>query len=458
MKFNHFFALLFVLHTIASVVPMDNVSTVAEAAAAFNDRKVKRLNFDFGPGQVAAASVRVIQNDLYSAATGYGFENGSAINCVNRGGSDAQRSDFCTSDQPFFFSVALPEGNYRVTVTLGDSQNISTTTVKAESRRLMLKDVSTQAGEFSTRTFTVNIRNDRIATGGAVSLKPREQGVFHWDDKLTLEFSGKRPCLAAMAIVSVSNATTVFLAGDSTVTDQTNEPYAAWGQMLPRFFNAGVAIANHAESGETLLAFRHEHRLDKILNQIRSGDYLFIQFTHNDQKPGANHLDPFTTYQEQLKYYIGEARTRGAIPVLVTSMNRRTFDGAGKITNSLGDYPEAVRQIARSEKVALIDLAAMSQVFYETLGPDRSIRAFVHYPAGTFPGQDKELKDDTHFNSYGAYELARCVVEGIRASKLGLVKYLVDDAGRFDPAHPDPIEEWALPASPFRLFAKPAGS
>ncbi|MEO6393339.1 MAG: rhamnogalacturonan acetylesterase [Pyrinomonadaceae bacterium] len=458
MKFRNFFAYLFVLAIVGSVDLTDRVSPVAEAAAPFNEQKVKRLNFDFGPGQLAAGAMQVTAQDVYSAATGYGFEAGAAVNCLGRGGNDAQRSDFCTSDHPFFFSVALPEGNYQVTLTLGDRQDVSITTVKSESRRLMLKDVLTLPGKFVTPTFTVNIRNSQIATGGAVSLKPREQGVFHWDDKLTLEFSGKRPCIDAVEIVPVNQAITVYLAGDSTVTDQTNEPYAAWGQMLPRFFARGVAIANHAESGETLRAFRNEHRLDKILSQIRSGDYLFIQFTHNDQKPGADHVDPFTTYQEQLKYYIGEARQRGATPVLVTSMNRRTFDAAGKISNSLGDYPDAMRQTAKAEKVALIDLAAMSQAFYEALGPDRSVRAFVHYPAGTFPGQDKELKDDTHFNAYGAYELARCVVEGIRANKLGLVKYLVGDDGRFDPSHPDPLDNWSLPASPYRVFAKPAGS
>src|SRR5207302_2127569 len=102
-------------------------------------------------------------------------------------------------------------------------------------------------------------------------------------------------------------------------------------------------------------------------------------------------------------------------PVLVTSMNRRTFGADGKITNSLGDFPEAVRQVAREEKVPLIDLHAMSAKFYEAMGPTDSTRAFVQYPANTFPGQPKELKDNTHFNAYGAYELARCVVEGIKA-------------------------------------------
>ena len=100
----------------------------------------------------------------------------------------------------------------------------------------------------------------------------------------------------------------------------------------------------------------------------------------------------------------------------------------------------------------------MSKIFYETLGPENSIKAFVHYPANTFPGQDKELKDDTHFNAYGGYELARCVIEGIKANKLGIAKFLVEDVPSFDPAHPDDVDKWSLPASPFIAIEKPAGS
>jgi len=242
---------------------------------------------------------------------------------------------------------------------------------------------------------------------------------------------------------------TVYMAGDSTVTDQAKEPWCAWGQMLPRFFQEGVAIANHAESGESLKEFIGERRLDKLLEAMQPGDYLFIQFTHNDQKPGPNHVDAYTDYRSYLKLYINQARLHGAIPVLVTSMLRRNFGEDGKIVNTLEDYPDAMRQTAKEENVPLIDLNVMSKAFYEALGPEKSTRAFVHYPAGTYPGQTAELKDDTHFNAYGAYELAKCIVEGIKAEKLGIAKYLVEGLPVFDPAHPDSLETWNLPASPF---------
>jgi lysophospholipase L1-like esterase len=190
---------------------------------------------------------------------------------------------------------------------------------------------------------------------------------------------------------------------------------------------------------------------------MKPGDYLFIQFTHNDQKPGPDHVDAATDYKSYLRLYINEARLRGATPVLVTSMNRRSFGPDGKIVNTLEDYPEAMRQLAHDENVPLIDLNAMSKIFYEALGPDQSTKAFVHYPANTFPGQTAELKDDTHFNSYGAYELAKCIVEGIKTDQLGIATYLLGDTPPFDPPHPDPVALWNLPPTPFNTPAAAAG-
>jgi lysophospholipase L1-like esterase len=413
--------------------------------------------FDFGPGEAAPGYVRVAADAAYASGPGYGFEDGPPVIGVDRGGDDPLRGDFCTSDRPFRFSVDLPEGNYDVTVVLGDRTEGAEATVKAESRRLMLERVRTEAGAFATRTFTVNVRNGRLGDGGSVRLNDREKDARHWDDKLTLEFDGPRACVCALEIVPAGGAVTVFLAGDSTVTDQPREPYSSWGQMLPRFFKPGVAVANHAESGRALRSFLAEKRLDKILEAIGPGDYLFLQFGHNDQKERGPGVGASTTYRASLEHYLKEARARGAIPVLVTPMHRRTFDDAGAIRNSLGDYPDVVRRVARDEGVALIDLHAMSARFYEALGPEGSKKAFVHFPAGSFPGQEAALKDDTHFNAYGGYELARCVVEGIRAAKLDLARSLDPDVPPFDPSRPDPVATWALPASPTGPAATPEG-
>jgi len=436
-------------------------SAQALPAAPMPSSAPSSYNFSFGPQPAPAGATQILATTVYSSTQQYGFEPGADVTCTQRSGSASAPASatggFCTSDKPFFFSVGVPEGDYDVTFTFGDSQGESLTTVKAESRRLLLEGVKTASGEIATRSFTLNVHYPEIAGGRQVALKQREVGTWDWDHKLTFEFNNTHPAIDAITITKVEHAITVYIAGDSTVVDQTDEPWCAWGQMLPRFFKPGVSISNQAESGETLKAFISENRLAKVVSTMKPGDYLFIQFNHNDQKEGPDHVDAATDYKSYLRLYINEARLRGAQPVLVTAMNRRSFGPDGKIVNTLGDYPDAVRQLAQEENVPLIDLNAMSKIFFEAMGPDNSTKAFVQYPANTFPGQTHELKDNTHFNSYGAYELAKCIVEGIKTDQLGIAKYLIGDTPPFDPAHPDPVTQWNLPLSPFSTPVAPAG-
>jgi lysophospholipase L1-like esterase len=415
-------------------------------ASAYREAAPLTRKFDFGPGSVAAGYERVISQNIYSRKVGFGFEPGPKIACIDRGGKGSLRSDFCTSEQPFYFSIALPEGNYHVTVTFGDAAADSVTTVKAELRRLMLQRVETKPGKFETRSFTVNIRTPQITAGSEVKLKDREKTseAWAWDEKLTLEFNNTRPAICAIEITRV-DVPTIYLLGDSTVCDQPREPYDSWGQMLTRFFKPGIAIANHAESGESLRSSLGAKRLDKVLSVMKPGDYLLIQYGHNDEKEKGEGIGAFTSYKADLKKFVAGARQRGAIPVLITPVQRRTFDQDGKITNSHGDYPEAVRQAAKEERVALIDLNAMSKPLYEAWGVEPSKRAFAP-------------NDNTHHNNYGSYELAKCIVEGIRANQFDLRKYLVTDVPRFDPSHPDAFESFKIPASPIVAEVKPLGS
>jgi lysophospholipase L1-like esterase len=367
--------------------------------------------------------------------------------------SPAIEGNSCTSDKPFFFSVPIPEGSYRITVVLGGPQ-AAVTTVRAESRRLMLEKIPTAPNAAVTKIFDTNVRYPEIAgqPNTEVKLKPRELGILDWDHKLTLEFNGDHPSVRSIDIEPIPNEPVLYLAGDSTVVDQYFEPWAAWGQMLPRFFLPGIVIANHAESGETTRSFVGEHRLAKIMTTMKPGDYLFLQFAHNDMKPGAVSLDDF---KKLLADYIAQTRAKGATPVLITPMNRRTFDDDGHITNSFGPYPDAVREVAAEQKVALIDLNAMSKTLFETMGPEGTLKAFMHYPADSFPGQTAAISDNTHFNSYGAYELARCIVHGIREAKLPLTKFLDPAVPDFDPAHPDPQPDFHLPFTPILLKSDP---
>jgi lysophospholipase L1-like esterase len=419
--------------------------------------------FDFGTDVSKKGYIAVNPTNQYSEEKGYGFHRVEGLRAVIRNGKDV-RADFITSSKPFSFSVKLPEGNYDVRLLLGDPKGISATTVRAECRRLMLENIRTKKGELKEVSFTVHVRDSLIRDPGGhvqtrVRLKPREKNYLHWDHMLTLEFSDSIPKIASLEISPNQSATTIFLAGNSTVVDQDHDPWASWGQIFPRFLKASeVVVANYAESGESLHSFKGARRLDKIWSMSKPGDYLFIEFAHNDQKPGGNHLDPFTTYKQTLLEWIKEARSRKMVPVLVTSMHRRNFDSAGHIVNTLGDYPEAMRQSAKENQVPIIDLNAMSGKLFNALGPDGSLKAFVHFPPNHFPGQTEALKDNTHFSTYGAYLLASCVVSDIRKQGLPLAKFIRKEVADFDPAIPFPFSGFYWPLSDLQTAKIPDGN
>lgn len=430
-----------------------------------NAQQKNSFKFDFVTTAAAAKGyTAVTPQTVYSDATGFGFLNAVTGKQQETKKKNVAGSDFITSAIPFFFSVKIPEGNYDVKVTLGDVNGTSATTVRAECRRLFLQNIQTKKGEIKTLTFTVHVKDSLIRDAAGkiidkVRLKARELNYFHWDNQLTLEFNDTAAKVCAVEISPNVKATTIFLSGNSTVVDQDREPWASWGQMIPSFFQPeNICIANYAESGETLSSFKSAKRLQKLLSLMKAGDYLFIEFGHNDQKQKGEGIGPFTSYKKDLQYFISEVKKKGGIPVLVTSMNRRSFDSTGHITNTLGDYPAAVRQTAQEENVALVDLNAMSKIMYEAWGPVNSIKAFVHYPANTFPGQDKKLEDNTHFNTYGAYEICRCIVQSIQDNKLPITKYLKPGITVFDPAHPDAVEKWYWPQSVLRAAVKPDGN
>ena len=383
------------------------------------------FKFDFSGGKSQPGWMQVAPTNFYSADAGFGFEPGAEV--VSSGAA--------TSDRAFYFSAKLPEGNYRVTAVLGGPDE-STTTVKAELRRLMLEKVRIPAGKSETRTFIVNLRTPKIGETNHVHLKAREttSEIWDWDDKLTLEFNGTHPGLRSLEI-EPAKVPTVFVIGDSTVCDQPAEPWNSWGQMLPRFFKPEVAVANHAESGEAVAGSLRAQRFEKIFSLMKSGDYLFVQFGHNDQKDKAENA--LEIYKTNLKKIVARTRSLGGTPVLVTSMERK----GGVEHDTLAGYPDAVREVAKAENTALIDLNAMSRILYKALGEDIG----------------KAFQDGTHHNNYGSYELAKCVALGIQQDKLPLAKSLVDGFS-FDPAKPDDVNQFEMPASPNASREKPLGN
>jgi lysophospholipase L1-like esterase len=299
----------------------------------------------------------------------------------------------------------------------------------------MLEEVEAEPGRVVRRTIAVAVRSPVLSTpppnapgGSRVLLPEAEAGTPDWDGVLSLAFAGRAPFVRSVSVAEAPGLPALFLAGDSTVTDQPAEPYASWGQMLPRFLGPGIAVANHAASGETLKSFVSSLRLAKVLELIRPGDYLLVQFGHNDQKREwpQTYAEAGTTFKAYLRAYIAEARLRGAAPILATPPRRRKFGPGGAQENTHGAYPDAVRELALEEGLALVDLEADSGELYGALGPELSRSAFA--VAG----------DETHHGPYGALQLAKCVARALARSSLPIAGIVEPGAAAYDPRRPDP--------------------
>jgi len=363
------------------------------------------------------------------------------------------------SDKPFSVSFALPDGNYKVTVTLGNRKKAGQTVVRAESRRHYCDLVTTKKNKFQTVSFIVNKHSPVISGNTRVKLKPREVGYKNWDDSLNLSFCGPAPAVQRIQVEPATEATTVFLCGNSTVVDQENEPWASWGQMITRWFGPQVAIANFAESGLSCTSFLAQLRLDKILSQLKQGDYVIVEFGHNDEKEKKPGDGAWYSYTRNLKIFVDRVRAAGGHIIFCTPTARRAFNADQKtINNTHGDYPEAMKAVARREQVPLIDLTRMSTLFYEALGFEGSKKSLVHYPANTFPGQDKPLADNTHFNPFGAWEIAKMVVMGLKQTGSPLAGYLTADWQDFSPETPDDPSAFVWYMSTGSNLLKPDGN
>lgn len=403
-------------------------------------------------------AIQVSASDIFSIEKGYGYDFQNVIAEAQK----VQNGTFKLSDGIFYFSVAVPDGNYRVTVTLGSKKQKGNTTVRAESRRLFVQNEITKKGEFKKVSFIVNKRNTIINLPDGkterVRIKKREETKMNWDDKLTIEVNGDAPAVSSIKIETANDVPTIWLCGNSTVVDQDYEPWASWGQMITRWFTDGVAVANYAESGETATSFIGAGRLKKITSLMKDGDYIFMEFGHNDQKEKRPGSGAFYNYAYALKQFVDEARAKGVTPVFVTPTQRRSFDKEGKIQETHANYPEAMRWVAKDLGVPVIELHDMTRSFYEALGVEESKHAFVHYPAGTYPGQTKAFEDNTHFNPYGAFEIAKMVIEGMKMHDFPVLYYLRGDYKSFDPSFPEDWKSFHWNDCPFIDVVKPDGN
>ena len=381
----------------------------------------ENYKFDFGEGPVAAGYTQVKANTKYSDSQGFGFESGT-VSSVDRLWDDDLTTDFLTAKGDMVFSVALPQGNYEVTFILGDGENESETTVWAENRKLMLDRITLAGGVFSRQTVSLRRMETRSMDGSVtMSIKDREKDYRTWDKKLTFVISGKAPAVAGIEIKRNDNVTTLWLCGNSTVVDQIMAPWAGWGQMAPGFFKSSLAIANYAESGLTASGFYSMKRLAKILSEVKKGDFVTVQFAHNDQK----NQNDVNNYEATLTKYANEIKAKGAIPLFVTSTARQNETDP---KTAVGGLPERMRALGKKLGVTVLDLNQHSITLGKALGGNKE--KMYMYTAS----------DKTHFCEYGAYELARANIEEIKAKVPELAKHLRDDHEAFDSSKPDPLD------------------
>lgn len=221
----------------------------------------------------------------------------------------------------------------------------------------------------------------------------------------------------------------IYMVGDSTMAfkpDTAISPERGWGQMLPQFFNNDVTIYNHAVNGRSTKSFINEGKWKAVLEQLQPGDYVFVQFGHNDQKykDSLRYTNPYTGYRRNLVKFVTESRAKSAIPVLFTSIVRRHFNEFGTLTDTHGAYPLVVRMVANEYKVPLVDLQMMSEDLVNSLGREKSKEYYLWTKPGEYPKYPKGKEDNTHFTVKGATAMARLAVEGLQDTDLPLVKYI----------------------------------
>lgn len=296
-------------------------------------------------------------------------------------------------NEPLCITMPVPNGNYEVCVTVKAHED-TVFSILSQSRRFMAQDIEIQKGCEKDIIFNINVCD--VHKRGCEYEEIKEAKIYILCD-------GN---ITATAAVSPVNVPTVYIAGDSTVTDQPAEyPYnpsstfCGWGQMFPQFLKTGIAVSNHAQSGSTTADFI-EANWTAFKDKIKEGDYLIVEFGHNDQKVAE--LDAYGGYADNLRYFINYARERGVTPILCSPINRIIFQEDGTLLNLLGEYRNAVKSVAEEMKVPFIDLWTRTTNYFETAGPVKSWDFF--WGNGTD-------RDYTHTNDIGGNLIARFVAQ-----------------------------------------------
>jgi lysophospholipase L1-like esterase len=221
----------------------------------------------------------------------------------------------------------------------------------------------------------------------------------------------------------------LYAIGDSTVASFPADryPLMGWGQVLQDIFNEReLRVVNAARSGRSSRSFYEEGLWEPICNRLQRGDYVFIQFGHNDSKKAdpTRYTDPETSFRRYLQKYVAEARARSALPVLVTPIHRNAWEPNGRLKDTHGAYPAAMRALAHEDDVPLLDLHAITGRHFQAIGPEKTSLLFLHCEEGEFPAYPEGKRDNTHLSETGAREICRIIAKWISGSDLGIATYL----------------------------------
>lgn len=403
--------------------------------------KIFEKRFIFESDNEKQGYICIKRESLYSEEIGYGFvtdkirqkgeqmqipeinngfgEGTQGITCASIRmdcfiDDDGLKHSFCCVDEPdmpLYFRVKVPHsGNYNLHLLLDGYDAQTDVTVFSERRRCVLKNAHVEKGKLIDFTFTANV----------CDIIPRGKEKVYHDDALDITVIGRSAHLSALTVKEAPDAPTVYIAGDSTVTDQPaespyipGESYCGWGQMFPIFFKSGIAVSNHSHSGLTTASFMNDGHWDIVRAAMKPDDYLFLQFGHNDQKD--QNLAAYGGYTENLERFVDETRAKGAIPVIVTPVSRSLWNApGGEFNDLLADWANACRVVAEKKAAPLIDLHAKSVDFILRMGKENAKPYF-------YPG------DYTHHNDFGGYTMASFVVQGVREANIpALHKFLRD--------------------------------
>jgi lysophospholipase L1-like esterase len=235
--------------------------------------------------------------------------------------------------------------------------------------------------------------------------------------------------LLLLSLTSFAQKKTIYTIGDSTMANKPLEngnPERGWGQMLPLFFTSDISIDNRAVNGRSTRSFIDEKKWDAVYKVLKPGDYVFIQFGHNDakDKDSLRYTNPHTAYRHNLIRYVNETREKGATPILFSSIVRRNFNEKGVLISTHGDYTLEARLVAQELNVPFIDMEYYTELLEQSYGPEKSKQLHLYYKAGELPIYKEDKSDDTHLCEKGATLVAKIAVDELKKTKLDLVKYI----------------------------------